>query len=31
MAFADHLAPNLIIERALEACRARRLKEKAKG
>jgi tetraacyldisaccharide 4'-kinase len=31
MAFADHRAPDLIIERALEACRARRLKEKAKG
>ncbi|MDM9623787.1 tetraacyldisaccharide 4'-kinase [Rhizobium sp. AC44/96] len=31
MAFADHRAPDLIIERALEACRTRRLREKTKS
>jgi tetraacyldisaccharide 4'-kinase len=30
MAFADHLAPTLIVDRAIEACRERRLKEKKK-
>ncbi|KRB49882.1 tetraacyldisaccharide 4'-kinase [Rhizobium sp. Root708] len=28
MAFEDHLAPNLIITRAIDACRERRMKEK---
>lgn len=31
MAFADHLAPSLIIDRAVEACRERRLKETRKA
>jgi tetraacyldisaccharide 4'-kinase len=30
MAFADHLAPSLIVDRAIEACRERRLREKKK-
>ena len=29
MTFEDHLAPGLIIDRALDACREQRLKEKA--
>ena len=31
MTFEDHLAPGLIIDRALDACRERRLKEMAAG